>query len=43
MYTMSDEENKLLLHCYTSIKRLDAPVWLDISDGWSQLKGSPIL
>ena len=35
MYTMSDGKNKLLLHCYTDIKRKDAPVWIDISDRWS--------
>ena len=43
MCTMSDGKYKLLLHCYTSIKRKDAPFWLDVLDGWSQLKGCLLL
>ena len=43
VYTMSDGKNNFFLHCYTNIKRKEAPVWLDISDGWSKLKGCLLL
>ena len=35
MYIMTDGKIKFLLHCYTNIKRSDAPIWLDVSDEWN--------
>ena len=40
---MSDRKSKLLVHFYINIKRYDARDWPDVSDGWNEQEGCPLL